>query len=103
MDILGLNFFSGSHSITMNVQGNTFMTTTVTSKGQVTIPKRVRDASGVKPGKSVNVEYVDGKVVISPVAAAGKSDFRKRLEKVRGTLDLGMSADEFMKMMRGDD
>jgi antitoxin PrlF len=79
------------------------MATTVTSKGQVTIPKRVRDASGVKPGKSVDVDYVDGKVVISPVAAARKSDFRKRLEKVRGTLDLGMSSGEFMKMIRGDD
>jgi antitoxin PrlF len=79
------------------------MTTTVTSKGQVTIPKRVRDASGVKPGKTVVVEYVDGKVVISPAVAAGKSDFEKRLEKVRGTLKLGMTTDEYMKMMRGDD
>jgi antitoxin PrlF len=79
------------------------MATTVTSKGQVTIPKRVRDASGITPGKSVVVEYVDGKVVVRPAVATGKSDFRKRLEKVRGTLDLGMSADEFMKMMRSDD
>lgn len=79
------------------------MATNVTSKGQVTIPKRVRDVSGIKPGKSVVVEYVNGQVVIRPAGAAGKSDFRKRLEKVRGTLDLGMSTDEFMKMMRGDD
>lgn len=79
------------------------MTTNMTSKGQVTIPKRMRDAARLKPGKPVNVEFVDGKVVISPATAAAKSDFRKRLEKVRGTLDLGMSADAFMKMMRGDD
>jgi AbrB family looped-hinge helix DNA binding protein len=79
------------------------MTTTVTSKGQVTIPKRVRDVSGVKPGKSVVVEYVDGKVVVRPVGRVGKSEFKKRLEKVRGTLKLGMTTDEYMKMMRGDD
>lgn len=79
------------------------MTTNMTSKGQVTIPKRMRDAARLKPGKPVNVEFVDGKVVISPATATAKSDFRKRLEMVRGTLDLGMSSDAFMKMMRGDD
>jgi antitoxin PrlF len=78
------------------------MTTTVTSKGQVTIPKRVRDASGVKPGKSVVVEYVDGKVVISPAVATGKSDYRKRLEKVRGTFKSDLSTDEIMALLRGE-
>lgn len=99
-----MNIGSHCNSITKGVQGITFMaTTTVTSKGQVTIPKRVRDASGVKPGKSVVVEYADGKVVIRPAVAPGKSDYRKRLEKVRGTLDLGMTTDEFMKLLRGAD
>ena len=32
------------------------MATTVTSKGQVTIPKRVRDALGVKAGSKVEFE-----------------------------------------------
>jgi AbrB family looped-hinge helix DNA binding protein len=79
------------------------MTTNMTSKGQVTIPKRMRDAAGLKPGKPVSVDFVDGKVVLSPGKKIGKSEFRKRLEKVRGTLNLGMTTDEFMKLMRGDD
>ncbi|MEI9989948.1 MAG: AbrB/MazE/SpoVT family DNA-binding domain-containing protein [Rhizomicrobium sp.] len=78
-------------------------TTNVTSKGQVTIPKRVRDASGVKAGTKVTVEYRDGGVLIKPVRKTAKSDYRKRIESVIGTLDLGMSVDEYMKMLRGDD
>ena len=79
------------------------MTTNMTSKGQVTIPKRMRDAAGLKPGKPVSVDFVDGKVVLSSTKKIGKSEFRKRLEKVRGTMKIGMSTDEYMKMMRGDE
>ncbi|MEJ0028179.1 MAG: AbrB/MazE/SpoVT family DNA-binding domain-containing protein [Rhizomicrobium sp.] len=78
-------------------------TTNVTSKGQVTIPKRVRDASGVKAGTKVTVEYRDGGVLIKPVGKATKSDYRKRIESVIGTLDLGMSVDAYMDMLRGED
>ena len=78
--------------------------TNVTSKGQVTLPKRVRDAMGIKPGAKVVVEYNGGNAVISPVTKRpSRSEYRKRLEKVRGTLDLGMTTDEFMKLMRGSD
>jgi AbrB family looped-hinge helix DNA binding protein len=77
--------------------------TTITSKGQVTIPKRVRDAAGLKPGTDATVVFENGAAVVRPARRITKSEFRKRLEKVRGTLDLGMTTDEFMKMMRGDD
>jgi AbrB family looped-hinge helix DNA binding protein len=79
------------------------MTTTITAKGQVTIPKRVRDAMGAKPGTKVTVEYADGGAIIRPVRKIDVSDYRKRLESVRGTLDLGMSTDDYMKMLRGED
>ena len=79
--------------------------TTVTSKGQVTIPKRVRDALGLKPGSKVDVEYrTDGALVTLAKKKITRSEFRKRLESVRGTLDLGgMTTDEYMKWLRGDD
>ena len=77
--------------------------TTVTSKGQVTIPKRVRDAMGVRPGTKVDVEFKDGCAVVRPSRTVAKSAIRASFEKIRGTLDLGMTTDEFMKLMRGDD
>ena len=41
------------------------MATTVTSKGQVTIPKRVRDLLGIEPGGLVDFERgADGRVVL---------------------------------------
>jgi AbrB family looped-hinge helix DNA binding protein len=80
------------------------MTTTVTSKGQVTIPKRVRDAAGIKPGATVLVEFVDGKVVVSPTKKRRDNDFEKRLRRARAHFNIGgMTTDEFMKLMRGDD
>jgi AbrB family looped-hinge helix DNA binding protein len=76
--------------------------TNITSKGQVTIPKRVRDAMGLKPGAEVDVEFRDGSAVISPTRKAGKSDFRKRADKVRGTMNLrGMTTEEYLDWIRG--
>ncbi len=94
---------NGRASITLNSLGNTSMATNITSKGQVTIPKRVRDAMGIKAGAKVTVDYVDGAAVVKPLSKTGKSDIRKKFEAVRGTLDLDMTTDEFMKLMRGDD
>ena len=36
------------------------MATNLTSKGQVTVPKTVRDYLGLNPGKGVTVERLDG-------------------------------------------
>lgn len=80
------------------------MVTTVTSKGQVTIPKRVRDGLGLKAGSKVEIEIQPGRIAtLKPAGSARKSDYAKRIESVRGILKLGMSTDEFMKLMRGDD
>ena len=87
------------------------MSTTLTSKGQVTIPKRIRDYLGLKPGSEVDFGYGgDGMIVLKAAAGLdgeGRADReRKRMEKalqeIRGTLDLGMSTDEFMRFVRGD-
>lgn len=78
--------------------------TTVTSKGQVTIPKRVRDGLGLKAGSKVEIEIQPGRMAtLKPLGKAKKSDYAKRIESVRGILKLGMSTDEFMTLMRGDD
>ena len=78
--------------------------TTVTSKGQVTIPKRVRDGLGLKAGSKVEIEIQPGRTAtLKPLGKERKNEYVKRIEKVRGILKLGMSTDEFMALMRGDD
>jgi antitoxin PrlF len=77
-------------------------TTTVTSKGQVTIPKRVRDAAGLKPGTKVTVEFDHGAAIIKSARKGGKSEYRKRMESVKGTFESRLSTDEIMALLRGD-
>lgn len=82
----------------------------VTEKGQVTIPKHIRDAAGVAPGSEVTFSLEGSKIVITPVGTGVKEDRRARLRaaavKVRGSLGAEfrqMGADEIMHFIRGDD
>ena len=73
----------------------------VTTKGQVTIPKSVRDALNIGPGSVV--EFVmdpDGRIVLRKVD--GEKPLRGRFDRVRGSAGPGMSTDEVMALMRGD-
>ena len=76
------------------------MLTNMTSKGQVTIPKRVRDAAGLKPGKPVDIEFSDGAATVRPARKPAKSDFEKRVEKARAKFNLGMTTDEYLDLIR---
>ncbi len=80
--------------------------TTMTVKGQVTIPKAVRDAAGIKPGDEVSVTLApDGTVSIGPAGKSREQTYRERLEAIRREAPLRgfMSADEWMQLTRGDD
>ena len=73
----------------------------VTSKGQVTIPKRVRDYLGLAPGSVVEFDVTpDGRIVLINQDATPKPS---RFEKVRGTATVKMTTDEIMALTRGDD
>ncbi len=83
------------------------MATTITVKGQVTIPKRVRDALGVKPGDEVDFVLGDGGEVVvrraSPHSGRPTPD-PDRFEKARGSFDYKWgSTHEYMPFIRGDD
>jgi antitoxin PrlF len=58
------------------------MTVTVTSKGQVTVPKQVRDRLGIKPGSKVDFEVAeDGRAFLRRV---GKRTVKpSRFERMR--------------------
>jgi antitoxin PrlF len=76
------------------------MATTVTSKGQVTIPKRVRDRLAIEPGSRVEFELTPaGQVVLVKVGAPATAN---RFEALRGRAGEGMTTDEIMALTRGE-
>jgi len=82
------------------------MSTTVTTKGQVTIPKQLRDYLGIEPGSKVDFDYTpDGQVVIRSALPEKKSKKKvSRFDALRGAgKGLGMSTDEYMNLIRGYD
>jgi antitoxin PrlF len=44
----------------------------VPEKGQVTIPKHIRQAAGVAPGTEVAFSVEGGKIVITPIGTGAK-------------------------------
>ena len=82
VDAVGMNSYHGG------------MKTKVSDKGQITIPKRLRDELAIAPGQSVEVEREGTHLVITKVIA------RDPLDEVTGIIDLGMSVDEFMRLVR---
>ena len=77
------------------------MTTTLTSKGQVTIPKQIRDALNLAPGCMVEFAVNrDGDVVIHKAGAKRKPD---RFDAARGKADVKWRTDDLMALLRGED
>lgn len=76
------------------------MTTRVTSKGQVTIPKPVRDRLGIGPGSAVEFELAaDGRVVL---VKSGAGRPASRFAGFRGRAGKGLGTDEIMALTRGE-
>lgn len=78
------------------------MATTVTSKGQVTIPKPVRDLLGITAGTAVEFTLDrDGRVVLTRADSNARPV--SRFERLRGVAGAGMSTDAIMALTRGED
>lgn len=74
----------------------------VTSKGQVTIPREVRERHGFLPG--TEVRFVDdGKEVRLVKAVEGHTRGRELVAKMRGRAKTRLTTDEIMALTRGDD
>lgn len=82
----------------------------VTSKGQVTIPKDVRDALGIAPGTDVGFQEEDGKIVL--VNKDEQAEESRGARMVRLMVEFGdrmrregrlnnLTTDEIMEMTRG--
>ncbi|KAA0578670.1 AbrB/MazE/SpoVT family DNA-binding domain-containing protein [Azospirillum sp. Sh1] len=78
------------------------MATTLTTKGQVTIPKPIRDRLGIGPGSAVEFEIAeDGRVILKP--ADRTLPAKSRFERLRGRATAGLSTDQIMALTRGED
>ena len=74
----------------------------VTSKGQVTIPRNVRQKLGIFPQSEVEF-VVEGNTVILRTVTAGEASRGKRLvETIRGRATVRMTTDEIMALTRGE-
>jgi antitoxin PrlF len=78
------------------------MGTTLTIKGQVTIPKAIRDALGLEPGMEVDFAVNrEGEVVLQRASRAAKGGV-DRFEAARGKADVRWRTDELMALLRGE-
>lgn len=74
----------------------------VTSKGQVTIPKSVRERLGIRAGSEVEfVSTVDGVQLVKLDAGRGASIVADMQARARGAFSL--STEELMALTRGDE
>jgi antitoxin PrlF len=81
------------------------MGTTLTVKGQVTIPKRVRDALGLKPGDEVEFEvHEKGGALLRRAAGTPVPREPDGIDRATGSADYKWgSTAAAMKFIRGDD
>ena len=82
------------------------MPTHLTSKGQVTIPKHIRDALQLLPGAAVEFAVnASGEVVlqgaVSPKPA--RTARKDRFDAVRGRAEVPWRTDDLMKLLRSTD
>lgn len=72
------------------------MDATVAERGQITLPKAVRDALGLSKGTKLKVELEGGRIIL-------RKDVGDALAKLRGRFKLpsGVSTDDVMRELRG--
>ena len=72
------------------------MEATVAERGQITLPKPVRDALGLTKGTQLTVELDGGRIIL-------RKNVDDALSRIRGRFKLpeGMSSDDVMRDLRG--
>jgi AbrB family looped-hinge helix DNA binding protein len=72
------------------------MEAVVAERGQITLPKAVRDALGLTKGTRLKVELEGGRIVL-------RKDVSDTLSRLRGRIKLpaGVTTDDIMRELRG--
>jgi len=79
----------------------------VTSKGQVTIPRDLRELTGIEPNSEVVFTLEDGRLVLSPKNSdqavserARLASLMQTLNRLEGTGDQDINAETLMNLTR---
>lgn len=79
------------------------MATTMTTKGQVTIPKKIREALCLGPGDGIDFDVnQEGEVVLLKTGASPARQL-DRFESARGKAQIRWRTDELMALLREAD
>lgn len=79
------------------------MSTTITSKGQITIPKHIRDSVDMAPGSKVDfLVNKQGRVELIKEGDA-ISEKERRFRSAIGSATMKWDTDELMALLRGED
>jgi antitoxin PrlF len=73
------------------------MKTTVSEKGQVTIPKAIRDKLGLRPGTVLDFVAMEGKLI----GVKKEQDDRMGKWLGKGSLPGGLPVDDYLRSVRG--
>ena len=79
------------------------MATTMTVKGQVTIPKHIRAALKLAPGSQVEFAVENEKVVLYKAGTRRNGARQDRFDRALGAAELKWRTEELMALLRGDD
>lgn len=73
---------------------------TITSKGQLTIPKSVRDALHLRPGDKVAIRVADGKAELRPQKLS-LTELLAALDRIRPTPAKAMTVEDMDEAIAG--
>jgi antitoxin PrlF len=80
------------------------METTLTSKGQATIPKHIRDSAEMNPGSKFDFVVNDrGSIEIIKEDGEPLTERELAFQSAIGSADIKWDTDELMTILRGDD
>jgi AbrB family looped-hinge helix DNA binding protein len=78
------------------------MATNLTSKGQVTVPKKVREYLGLKPGAAVTFERLPTGEIVLRAARPGRGLRLSKFSKLRGRATVRMKTEDILALTRAD-
>ncbi|WP_114389767.1 AbrB/MazE/SpoVT family DNA-binding domain-containing protein [Notoacmeibacter marinus] len=80
----------------------------VSEKGQITLPKALREAAGIAPNSEVRISFEGGRLIVEPSDGASREAialrvrrFSKALDALTGTGNPSISTDDVMGATRG--